>query len=95
MPSHERGHHEQPSGYGGHFTPASSGDGPSREAPPPDPPLAIDAEMQRIPETAEQLPVSEPTVATAIGQLERIGILRELTGRPRNKIFAYDEYLRS
>jgi Fic family protein len=55
---------------------------------------AIREVVLRIPETAEQLPVSEPTVATAIGQLERIGILRELTGRPRNKIFAYDEYLK-
>lgn len=48
----------------------------------------------RIPETVEQLPISEPTVATAINHLERIGILRELTGRSRNKIFAYDEYLK-
>lgn len=30
----------------------------------------------------------------AIGHLERGGILRELTGRLRNKIFAYDEYLK-
>ena len=55
---------------------------------------AVREVVLRIPETAEQLPVSEPTVATAIGHLERIGILRELTGRPRNKIFAYDEYLK-
>lgn len=55
---------------------------------------AIREVVLRIPETAEQLPVSEPTVATAVGQLERIDILRELTGRPRNKIFAYDEYLK-
>jgi len=55
---------------------------------------AVREVVLRIPETAEQLPVSEPTVATAIGQLERIGILRELTGRPRNKVFAYDEYLK-
>ncbi|HEX6666272.1 MAG TPA: Fic family protein [Solirubrobacterales bacterium] len=48
----------------------------------------------RIPETVEQLPISEPTVATAIGHLERIGILHERTGRPRNKIFAYDKYLK-
>jgi Fic family protein len=47
----------------------------------------------RIPETAERLPVSEPTVATAIANLERLGILREITGRPRNKIFTYSKYL--
>ncbi len=55
---------------------------------------AVREVVLRIPETADQLPVSEPTVATAIGHLERIGVLRELTGRPRSKIFAYDEYLK-
>ncbi|MGN6254941.1 MAG: Fic family protein [Solirubrobacterales bacterium] len=55
---------------------------------------AVREVVLRIPETAEQLPISEPTIATAINHLERIGILRELTGRPRNKIFAYDEYLK-
>jgi Fic family protein len=55
---------------------------------------AVREVVLRIPETSEQLPVSEPTVSTAIGHLERIGILRELTGRPRNKVFAYDEYLK-
>jgi Fic family protein len=47
----------------------------------------------RIPETAQRLPVSEPTVATAVGNLEQLGILREITGRPRNKIFTYSKYL--
>ena len=42
---------------------------------------------------AERLPVSEPTVATAIANLEQLGILREITGRPRNKIFTYSKYL--
>jgi hypothetical protein len=54
---------------------------------------AVKEVVLRIPETAGRLPVSEPTVATAIANLERIGILRELSGRPRNKIFAYDRYL--
>jgi Fic family protein len=47
----------------------------------------------RIPEMAERLPVSEPTVATAVGNLEHLGILEEITGRPRNKIFTYSKYL--
>ena len=55
---------------------------------------AVKEVVLRIPGTAERLPVSEPTVATAIGNLERLGILRELTGRPRNKIFGYDGYLK-
>ena len=44
---------------------------------------AVREVVLRIPETAEQLPISEPTVAAAIDHLERFGILRELTGRPR------------
>jgi Fic family protein len=55
---------------------------------------AVKEVVLRIPETAKLLPIAEPTVATAIGHLERVGILRELTGRPRNKIFAYDAYLK-
>lgn len=47
----------------------------------------------RIPSTAQRLPISEPTVTTAIGHLEELGILREITGKPRNKIYAYDQYL--
>ncbi len=46
---------------------------------------AVREVILRIPETADQLPVSEPTVATAIGQLERIDILHELTGRPATR----------
>jgi Fic family protein len=55
---------------------------------------AIREVILRIPETARRLPISEPTVSTAIANLEGVGILREITARPRNKIFAYDEYLK-
>jgi Fic family protein len=54
---------------------------------------AVREVVLRIPATAERLPVSEPTVATAIAHLERLGILREITGKTRNKLFAYDAYL--
>ena len=53
---------------------------------------AVREVIVRIPETTERLPISEPTVA--IANLERIGILEEITGKPRNKIFAYDDYLK-
>jgi Fic family protein len=55
---------------------------------------AVREVVVRIPETTERLPISEPTVATAIANLEQIGILQEITGKPRNKIFAYDAYLK-
>jgi Fic family protein len=46
-----------------------------------------------IPEATRALPLSEPTVAGAVAQLDRLGILREITGRARGRVWAYDEYL--
>jgi Fic family protein len=46
-----------------------------------------------IPEATRDLPLTEPTVATGLGHLERLGIAREITGRKRGRLFAYDEYL--
>ena len=37
--------------------------------------------------------VSYPTVARAIDALAALGIVRELTGRKRDRVFAYDRYL--
>lgn len=34
-----------------------------------------------------------PTVAGAVQRLEALGIARELTGRRRNRVFAYDKYM--
>jgi Fic family protein len=48
----------------------------------------------RAPRVAENLGLSEPPVYAAIGRLEEIGILREVTGRQRGKLYAYDQYLR-
>jgi Fic family protein len=47
----------------------------------------------RIPEAARELSLSEVTVASTAGHLERIGIVREATGRTRNKLFVYGRYL--
>ena len=47
----------------------------------------------RIPEAARELSLSEVTVASTAAHLERLGILREVTGRKRNKLFAYSKYL--
>lgn len=55
--------------------------------------LAIKEVILRIPAAATALPISEPTVAGSIGHLEELGILREITGKARSKIFAYEEYL--
>ncbi|PHS79366.1 MAG: cell filamentation protein Fic, partial [Rhodospirillaceae bacterium] len=37
--------------------------------------------------------VSLPTVLRSLTTLETLGIVREITGKDRNKIFAYQEYL--
>jgi len=42
---------------------------------------------------ARGLPLSEPTVYTAIQHLEKLGILHEITGKGRNRYYAYSEYM--
>jgi len=42
---------------------------------------------------AEELRLSTPTVTTALGHLERLGIVEETTGRPRDRLFVYREYM--
>lgn len=46
-----------------------------------------------IPDAARRLRLSQPTVTKAIEQLEHLGVVREVTGRARSRIFAYDAYL--
>ena len=47
----------------------------------------------RIPEAAAACGTTKPTVARALDDLERIGIAREVTGKPRNRVYVYQEYL--
>lgn len=42
---------------------------------------------------ARQTGVAYPTAARAVEALEGLGVLRELTGRRRGRVFAYDGYL--
>lgn len=51
-------------------------------------PLAV------IPEVVKSLGLTTPTVTTALQNLERIGIVREITGKQRGRIFVYDAYLK-
>ena len=43
--------------------------------------------------TARALRLTDPPVYNAISRLEEAGILREMTGRRRGRIYVYDEYL--
>lgn len=46
-----------------------------------------------IPATARKIGISTPTVAKSLEHLERLGILRESTGRERHRLFVYEPYL--
>jgi Fic family protein len=56
-----------------------------------------DLASQRIvlssPRTSRDLGLSVPTVNAALARLEDAGILREITGRRRDRLFVYDAYL--
>jgi len=42
---------------------------------------------------ARELGLTDPPVYSAIARLEKLGVLREITGRQRGKLYAYVEYL--
>jgi len=47
-----------------------------------------------IPNAAAQLHLTAPTVRGAVESLETLGIVREITGRQRDRIYLYDQYVR-
>ena len=55
--------------------------------------IAIRDVVFRIPEAARRLEVSEVAVGSAARNLESLGIVRETTGKTRNKRFVYADYL--
>ncbi len=46
-----------------------------------------------IPRTSEEIGISQPTVTSAFKRLEEIGIVKEITGKARDRIYVYREYL--
>lgn len=46
-----------------------------------------------IPAAAQKLSLSAPTVAKSIEHMMRRGMLREITGKQRHRLFVYDPYL--
>jgi Fic family protein len=60
--------------------------------------LRVFEHMQRnpivaIPTTAESIGISAPTVAKSMEHMRHLGILHEITGRQRHRLFVYDAYL--
>jgi Fic family protein len=49
--------------------------------------------MTKIPEAADICGISYPTAMRGLTVLERLGIVREITGRPRHKVFVYEAYM--
>lgn len=47
-----------------------------------------------IPGAAKRLGLSQPTITASMRHLEKLGILREMTGRKRKKLYVYDTYLK-
>jgi predicted transcriptional regulator len=46
-----------------------------------------------IPAAAEKIGISTPTVAKSLEHMRHLGIVREITGRQRHRLFVYDAYL--
>lgn len=60
--------------------------------------LRVFQHMQRnpivsIPAAAQKIGISAPTVAKSLDHMRQLGILREVTGRVRHRLFVYEEYL--
>jgi len=48
-----------------------------------------------IAQAAERTGINRTTITNCVGRLEALGILRELTGQRRNRLFVYDQYVRA
>ena len=46
-----------------------------------------------VPDTAEELALSAPTVRACVDAMEAMGIAREITGRERRRLYIYDAYI--
>jgi Fic family protein len=46
-----------------------------------------------IPRASQEIEISQPTVTSALRRLEAIGVVREITGKARDRIYVYKEYL--
>ncbi|MEO0460577.1 MAG: hypothetical protein AAF219_07025 [Myxococcota bacterium] len=49
--------------------------------------------MVTIPRVVDLLDTTKPTASKAVSVLEEIGILKETTGRQRDRVFMYKSYL--
>ena len=60
--------------------------------------LRVFEHMQRnpivsIPAAAQSIGIPAPAVAMSLEHMQRLGMLHEITGRQRHRLFVYDAYL--
>ncbi len=55
--------------------------------------LLMEHPLLTLPKAAELSGLSFPAVSSAMALLNNIGVAREITGRKRNRVFAYQEYV--
>ncbi len=55
--------------------------------------LAVRFVLLSVQRAARDLGLSEPTASSGVKRLQEAGILREVTGRRRGRLYVYDEYL--
>ena len=48
-----------------------------------------------IPAACKALALTHPAVSKSLRRMEEMGIVREMTGRQRNRLYVYDAYLRA
>ena len=51
------------------------------------------APLTTIRDAAMRLSISQPTASSALARLESLGIVKEISGRQRTRLYAYDRYL--
>ena len=58
--------------------------------------LSVHALLQRRPvintEAVKQLSLTRPTILSALNRLQASGMVRELTGKQRYRVYVYDRY---
>jgi Fic family protein len=47
-----------------------------------------------VPFAVKELALTSPTITAAINHMQKLGIVREVTGKQRGRLFVYDEYLK-
>ena len=47
-----------------------------------------------IPSAAKRLSLTAPTIRSAVESLEQLGIVREITGKRRDRLYVYDQYVK-